>query len=118
MLRDMCALFLERKEFFLKLLWEHLEISMISILIAIVLGGLVGILISEYQQSAKPAMGVINFLYTIPSTRMSSPRQKIFSEKEKFQIIKSMIIWNPSFFMLHTNHLVQDFYRWATNFHK
>ena len=51
-------------------------------------------------------------------TRMSSPRQKIFSEKEKFQIIKSMIIWNPSFFMLHTNHLVQDFYRWATNFHK
>ena len=70
MLRDMCALFLERKEFFLKLLWEHLEISMISILIAIVLGGLVGILISEYQQSAKPAMGVINFLYTIPSISM------------------------------------------------
>ena len=70
MLRDMCALFLERKEFFLKLLWEHLEISMISILIAIVLGGLVGILISEYQQSAKPARGVINFLYTIPSISM------------------------------------------------
>ena len=43
---------------------------MISILIAIVLGGLVGILISEYQQSAKPAMGVINFLYTIPSISM------------------------------------------------
>lgn len=70
MLKDMCSLFLERKEFFLKLLWEHLEISMISILIAIVFGGLVGILISEYQQSAKPAMGVINFLYTIPSISM------------------------------------------------
>ena len=39
-------------------------------------------------------------------TRMSSPRQKIYSEKEKFQIIKSMIIWNPSFLMLHTNQLV------------
>ena len=70
MLRDMCSLFLERREFFLKLLWEHLEIAMISILIAIVFGGLVGILISEYQQSAKPAMGVINFLYTIPSISM------------------------------------------------
>ena len=63
MLRDMCALFLERKEFFLKLLWEHLEISMISILIAIVLGGLVGILISEYQQSAKPAMGAVSYTH-------------------------------------------------------
>lgn len=66
----MFALFTGRREFFLGLLWEHLQISLIAILIAVVLGGLVGILISEFQRSAKPALGLINFLYTIPSISM------------------------------------------------
>ncbi len=39
-------------------------------MIAVLFGGLVGILISEFQKSAKPALGVINFLYTIPSISM------------------------------------------------
>ncbi len=60
----------QRTGFFLNLAWEHLEISLLAILIAIVVGGLVGILISEYQKSSKPALGVINFLYTIPSISM------------------------------------------------
>ncbi|MCI9124721.1 MAG: ABC transporter permease subunit [Eubacterium sp.] len=67
MLKDMWSVFMERKDFFLELLFEHLEISLVSILIAILFGGLVGILISEFQKTAKPALGVINFLYTIPS---------------------------------------------------
>lgn len=70
MISDMFALFAGRREFFLGLLWEHLQISLIAILIAVVLGGLVGILISEFQRSAKPALGLINFLYTIPSISM------------------------------------------------
>lgn len=70
MISDMFALFTGRREFFLGLLWEHLQISLIAILIAVVLGGLVGILISEFQRSAKPALGLINFLYTIPSISM------------------------------------------------
>jgi len=70
MLKDMGAIFIDRKDFFLELLLEHLEISLVSILIAILLGGLVGILISEFQKTAKPALGVINFLYTIPSISM------------------------------------------------
>ena len=49
------------------LAFEHLEISLIAIFIAIIFGGVVGILISEYQRYAKPALGLINFLYTIPS---------------------------------------------------
>lgn len=53
--------------FFLQLLLEHLEISLISIFIAILFGGLTGILISEFQKAAKPTLGIINFLYTIPS---------------------------------------------------
>ncbi|MEA4852852.1 MAG: glycine betaine ABC transporter substrate-binding protein [Christensenella sp.] len=70
MLQEMWTLFTERQDFFLTLLWEHLAISLTAILIAILFGGLVGILISEYQKSAKPALGVINFLYTIPSISM------------------------------------------------
>lgn len=70
MLQNMWSVLWERKAFFLNLTWEHLKISLLAILIAILLGGLVGILISEFQKSAKPALGVINFLYTIPSISM------------------------------------------------
>lgn len=70
MLHNMWSVFIERKEFFLNLLWEHLEISLLAIGIAILFGGMVGILISEFQKTAKPTLGVINFLYTIPSISM------------------------------------------------
>lgn len=67
MLGNMLTLFMERKEFFLGLLLEHLEISLISIFIAAVIGLMLGIVISEYHKSSKIIMGLINFLYTIPS---------------------------------------------------
>ena len=70
MLMDTWNLLVERKDFFLQLLLEHLEICLTAILIAIVAGGLMGLFISEYQKSAKPTLGVINFLYTIPSISM------------------------------------------------
>lgn len=70
MLQNMWTVFIEKKDLFLGLLWEHLEISLMAIVIAILFGGLVGILISEFQKSAKPTLGVINFLYTIPSISM------------------------------------------------
>lgn len=70
MVKDMWSIFMNGKDFFLGLLLEHLKISLVSILIAILLGGLVGILISEFQKTAKPTLGVINFLYTIPSISM------------------------------------------------
>lgn len=70
MLQDVWTLLTTRWDFFGKLLLEHIEISLAAILIAIVFGALIGILISEYQKSAKPTLGVINFLYTIPSISM------------------------------------------------
>ncbi|MDO4765370.1 MAG: glycine betaine ABC transporter substrate-binding protein [Eubacteriales bacterium] len=69
-IKEITVLIGERKDFFLELLLEHLTISLLSILIAIVLGGIAGILISEFHRSAKPTLGVINFLYTIPSISM------------------------------------------------
>ena len=70
MIREMVTLLIERRDFFLWLLGEHLGISLTAILIAVLLGGLMGILISEFDRSAKPALAVINFLYTIPSISM------------------------------------------------
>ncbi len=70
MLNEIGTLFIERWAFLAGLLWEHLVISLIAILIAVVIGGIAGILISEFQKAAKPALGVINFLYTIPSISM------------------------------------------------
>ncbi|WP_130864145.1 ABC transporter permease/substrate-binding protein [Bacilliculturomica massiliensis] len=67
MLSNMLRLLAEKKGFFLGLLWEHLSISVISILIALIIGLLAGVLISEYQKSSRLVLGFINFVYTIPS---------------------------------------------------
>ncbi|MDO4280911.1 MAG: glycine betaine ABC transporter substrate-binding protein [Peptococcaceae bacterium] len=70
MLSDMWTVFSENQDFYARLLLQHIEISLAAILIALVFGGLAGILISEWQRAAKPTLGVINFLYTIPSISM------------------------------------------------
>lgn len=70
MINDIWTLLHERGDFFLGLLCEHLEISIFAIIIAILCGGLIGVLISEFQKSARPTLSMINFLYTIPSISM------------------------------------------------
>lgn len=70
MIKEILSLLVSKRDFFLSLTLEHIKISLAAILIAVVLGGAVGILISEYQKTAKPTLGVINFLYTIPSISM------------------------------------------------
>ncbi len=70
MISDIFELLTSRRDFFAGLLLEHLQISLTAIVIAIVIGGLAGVLISEFRCSAKPTLAVINFLYTIPSISM------------------------------------------------
>lgn len=67
MLKNMYHLLIERNDFFIKLLIEHLRISMVAIVIAIAAGMLIGIIISEYQKISKLTLGVIHFTYTLPS---------------------------------------------------
>lgn len=67
MLRDMLSLLQEKGDFFLKLLIEHMQISLIAIIIATVIGLILGVIISEYKKSSKTILGIINFMYTIPS---------------------------------------------------
>ena len=67
MIKDVILQLVDKKEFFINLLLEHLEISIISIAIATVIGLIIGVLISEYEKSSKLVLGIINFVYTIPS---------------------------------------------------
>lgn len=57
----------DRQDFFLELLVEHLRISFTAICIAMVVGLIIGILVSEFSFISKPTIAVVNLLYTIPS---------------------------------------------------
>lgn len=67
MLTEIIDLIQSRWDFFLGLLVEHIQISLLSIVIAMGIGLAVGIVISEYQKSSKVVIGIVNFIYTIPS---------------------------------------------------
>lgn len=67
MIHDILNLFLERKVFFLQLMYEHLHLSGIAILVSCFIGLILGILISEYKNLAPFVTGITNFIYTIPS---------------------------------------------------
>ncbi|MDU4961690.1 MAG: glycine betaine ABC transporter substrate-binding protein [Sporomusaceae bacterium] len=67
MLTEVFLLLLARKEFFGNLFIDHLRISLTAGAIAVVLGMLTGILISEYRRFAKLTLGAVNWLYTIPA---------------------------------------------------
>lgn len=69
-MKDIISLFIKRKDFFFDLLIQHIEISFISIILAILIGGMIGIIIAENKKTAKPTLNIINFLYTIPSISM------------------------------------------------
>ena len=53
--------------FFQDLLLEHLQLSAISIALALVAGLALGILIAQQDKLSLPVLGTINFIYTIPS---------------------------------------------------
>lgn len=69
-LNDIIKLYVERKEFFLELFIQHVEITIISISIITLLGLAIGVLISKSELLAKPILALSGFLYTIPSIAM------------------------------------------------
>ena len=66
-MKEIIDLIINRSDFFLELLIEHLQISLISIIFAIIFGLMIGVVISEYQKTSKIIMSIVNFIYTIPS---------------------------------------------------
>lgn len=69
-MRDVTKLFLQRPEFFLRLLGEHLLIVGLAALLAALIGIALGILISERKRLAPWVMQGNNILYTIPAISM------------------------------------------------
>ncbi len=67
MLASIFKVFIARKEFFLELFLEHIQISIISITLAMVIGLVIGFVISEFKKSTKVVLGIVNSVYTIPS---------------------------------------------------
>lgn len=66
----MIDLFIQQREWLFQLLIEHVYIALIACGIAVVIGLLIGILISEYNTYAKGILGIVNAMYTIPSISM------------------------------------------------
>ncbi len=52
------------------LLLEHLRISLLAAGLACVLGLTLGVLISEFRGASKWTLGIVSFVYTIPSISM------------------------------------------------
>lgn len=67
MISQILNIYIDRRDFFIDLTIQHLEISMTAVIIAAVLGLILGVIISEYEKSSSFVLGVVNFIYTIPS---------------------------------------------------
>lgn len=67
MIRDLFHLYADRREFFITLTLQHLQISLIAIVAAMIIGLALGICISRYRRSTGIVLGLTNLIYTIPS---------------------------------------------------
>lgn len=67
MIKEIISLYVDRWPLFLSLTWEHIQISVVSIAGAIVIGLALGIFASQYRKSTSSIMGLTNLIYTIPS---------------------------------------------------
>ncbi|MDO4535813.1 MAG: ABC transporter permease [Clostridium perfringens] len=66
-IKDVFKLYVNRGDFFINLIIQHLKISGLSILIAFILGMILGMIISHYKKTSLVVLGIVNFIYTIPS---------------------------------------------------
>lgn len=66
-LKEVFQLYINRSDFFLEILLQHIMICGIAIVIASIIGILLGIIISEFKKTTSPVLSLVNFIYTIPS---------------------------------------------------
>ncbi len=70
MITDIADILIQRREWFLELLLEHMMLAASAILLAGFMGLALGILINQYQKSAQLVLSLVNMLYTIPDIAM------------------------------------------------
>lgn len=66
-LKEVFEVYIERKDWFLELILQHIQLSAVAILLAGIIGLLVGMFISEHEKVAPVALGIANVFYTIPA---------------------------------------------------
>ncbi|CDQ39897.1 MULTISPECIES: ABC transporter permease/substrate-binding protein [Virgibacillus] len=64
---DFITVFQNRQGMLLETIWEHLQISLISLIIAIIIAVPLGLMLTRYPKIAEPMIGVSAVLQTIPS---------------------------------------------------
>ena len=67
MIENLLSLFVDRRDWFFDLLLQHIGISLVSIVLATLIGLSLGIAIAQWRRGAKPVLALVNFVYTIPS---------------------------------------------------
>lgn len=66
-MNEFIAVLQQRQDIILKTIWEHLQISIVSLIIAMMIAIPLGILLTRYQRVAEPIIGLSAILQTIPS---------------------------------------------------
>ena len=66
-MKGFMAVFNERQDILLKTIWEHLQISLLSLIIAIAIAVPLGIILTRYKRVSEPIIGLAAILQTIPS---------------------------------------------------
>lgn len=67
LLKEILQIYMERREWFLELFGQHLKIAGIAIVLAGIMGLLLGIFIAEKEFMAPVILTLANIVYTIPS---------------------------------------------------
>lgn len=67
MLKKLFMNLIGERELFLELVLDHIKITLISVIIATIIGILVGIFISENKRIASSVISLVNIAYTIPA---------------------------------------------------
>ncbi|WP_404459363.1 ABC transporter permease/substrate-binding protein [Oceanobacillus kapialis] len=66
-MQEFITVFQDRRGQLLETLWEHLQISLLSLLIAILIAVPLGLILTRFRRIAEPIIGVSAVLQTIPS---------------------------------------------------
>ncbi|GGJ84962.1 ABC transporter permease [Lentibacillus kapialis] len=59
--------FQNRQDMLLETIWEHLQVSLLSLIIAIIIAVPIGLILTRYQRIAEPIIGLSAIMQTIPS---------------------------------------------------
>ena len=67
LIKEVAETYIERADWFLELVLQHIVLSATAVVLAGVIGLLIGMVISEHDKIAPFVLGIANVFYTIPS---------------------------------------------------